>query len=147
MCHVLVEVELLYHSRGKWIALTISYINEEDVARASPSFLHSIREELFKQMTSICQQGMRGFKYVICCQIREAVGADGQLDIDDRSLPVLLKEKYKYSPREAKLYNKFGKRLRVKSEDFLRINCWFSRYPYYAVPPETQGMAAEVRSF
>ena len=121
----LVEIELLYHIRGNWIALTIVYVNEDDVAKASPFFLHSIREELYKQMRSICHQGMGGFKFSICCQIREAVRADQQLDIDLKSLPVLQNEKSEYLPRDAKLYDKFGKRLRVKSEDFLKINCWY----------------------
>ena len=121
----LVEIELLYHSRGNWIALTVHYVNEDDVAKASPSLLPSIREELFKQMQSICQQGLRGFKFSICCQIQEAL--DRSLDIDFKFLPLLQKEKYKYSPRDAKLYNNFGKRLDVNSEGFSRINCWFKQ--------------------
>ena len=141
----LVEIELLYHSRGNWIALTIVYVNEDDVAKASPSFLHSIREELYKQMRSVCQQGMGGFKYSICCQIREAVRADGQLDIDVKSLPVLQNEKSKYLPSDAKLYDKSGKRLRVQSEDFLKINCWFKRQSSDSNPLASQGKISGAR--
>ena len=132
-------MELLYHSRGNWIALTIVYVNEDDAAKASPSFLHSIREELYKQMRSICQQGMGGFKFSICCQIREAVRADGQLDIDVKSLPVLQNEKSEYLPGDAKLYDKFGKRLRVKSQDFLKIDCWYSHRSSDANPLASHG--------
>ena len=135
----LVEIELLYHSRGNWIALTILYVNEDDVARASPSFLPSIREELAQQMRSICQQGMGGFRYSVCCQIREAVRADGQFDVDVRSLPFLQNEHYKYLPRDAKLYDKFGRRLRVTSDDFLKINCWFGHQSSGATPLASQG--------
>ncbi|XP_065830654.1 uncharacterized protein [Oscarella lobularis] len=45
-----VEVELLYHSRGNWVALTVHYVNKDDFAQAGASFLHSIREELCRQM-------------------------------------------------------------------------------------------------
>ncbi|XP_065843454.1 uncharacterized protein [Oscarella lobularis] len=45
-----VEVELLYQSRGNWISLTIKYFSEEDVAKASPRFLPSIREKFSEQM-------------------------------------------------------------------------------------------------
>ena len=141
----LVEIELLYHSRGNWIALTVVYVNEDDVAKASPSFLHSIREELYKQMRSVCQQGMGGFKYSICCQIREAVRADGQLDIDVKSLPVLQYEKSEYLPSDAKLYDKSGKRLRVQSEDFLKINCWFKRQSSDSNPLASQGKISGAR--
>ena len=76
------EIHLLYHSRGNWIALTISYFNEDVVANASPSVLDSIRMQIFEHMGSICQQGMGGFKYSIYCEIRDAICADGNLDID-----------------------------------------------------------------
>ena len=120
------EVELLYQSRGNWISLTIKYFSEEDVAKESPSFLHSIREKLSEQMRSICRKSMGGFKYSICCQIQDAVRADEHLYIDVKSLPVLQKDTSEYLPRDAKLYNKFGKRLPVKTEDFRQINCWFN---------------------
>ena len=141
----LVEIELLYHSRGNWIALTIVYVNEDDVAKANPSFLHSIREELYEQMRSICQQGMGGFKYSICCQIREAVRADGQFDIDVKSLPVLENENSEYLPRDAKLYDKFGKRLRVKSDDFLKIDFWFRCQSSDVKPLASQGKISGAR--
>ena len=136
---ILVELELLYHSRGNWIALTIRYIGEDDLANACPSFLHSIREELFNQMRSICQQGMAGFTYSICCQIRESIHTEKHLDIDITSLAALQKDEYTYSPGDAKLYDKFGKRLQAKREDFLKINCWFSRHFSDATPQPCQG--------
>ncbi|XP_065830864.1 uncharacterized protein [Oscarella lobularis] len=123
-----VEVELLYHSRGNWVALTVHYVNKDDVAQASASFLHSIREELCRQMRKICYQGMGGFDYSVCCQLEEAVRRGKHLDIDLKNLPVLsTRKKFEYySPRNAKLYNKFGKRLPVDPADFLRIHCWFN---------------------
>ncbi|XP_065844414.1 uncharacterized protein [Oscarella lobularis] len=120
-----VEVELLYHKRGSWIALTIRYINEDDFGKASPLFLQSIKEHLCKQMKNVCQQGMEGFKYSTCSQIEEAVRADGHLNIDVKSLPVLQREELEYFPSNPKLYNIFGKRLRVQADDLFRINCWF----------------------
>ena len=68
---------------------------------------------------------MEGFKYSTCCQIKEAVRADGHLNIDVKSLPVLQREELEYFPIDPKLYNIFGKRLRVKADDLFRINCWF----------------------
>ncbi|XP_065831585.1 uncharacterized protein [Oscarella lobularis] len=125
-----VEVELLYQSRGNWVALTIHYVNKDDVANTSSFFLHSIKENLCKQMRKICYQGMRGFDYRICCQLDEAVRGDKHLDIDLKNLPVLsTKEASNYSPVDAKLYNKFGKRLQIKQKDFRRINCWFEDQP------------------
>ena len=35
---VLVEVELLYNKRGKWIALTIRFVNDEDREKISGQF-------------------------------------------------------------------------------------------------------------
>ncbi|XP_065842820.1 uncharacterized protein [Oscarella lobularis] len=134
-----VDVELLYHSRGNWISLTIKYFNEEDVEKASRSFLPSIREKLSKEMRSICRQGMAGFEYGVCCQIQSTVNKEGHLDIDVKGLPVLQKEKFEYSPKDAKLYSKFFKRLSAKPEDFLRINCWFSNQICVAKPSPCQG--------
>ncbi|XP_065831560.1 uncharacterized protein [Oscarella lobularis] len=125
-----VEVELLYHSRGNWVALTVHYVNEDDVARTSSFFLHSIKEQLCRKMKKICYQGMGGFDYSVCCQLEEAVRRDKHLDINLKDLPVLCTKKAsKYCPKDGKLYNKFGKRVPVDPEDFSRINCWFGVQP------------------
>ena len=124
-----VEIELLYHSRGNWVALTVHYVNEDDVARTSSFFLQSIKEQLCRKMKKICCQGMGGFDYSICCQF-EAVRRDEHLDIHLKNLPVLSTKKgSKYCPKDDKLYNKFGKRVPVDPEDFSRINCWFGVQP------------------
>ncbi|XP_065831628.1 uncharacterized protein [Oscarella lobularis] len=125
-----VEVELLYHSRGNWVALTVHYVNKDEVAKTSSFFLQSIREQLCRQMKKICYQGMGGFAYSICCQLEEAVRRDMHLDINLISLPVLsTKNASKYCPKDDKLYNKFGKRVPVDPEEFSRIKCWFGLQP------------------
>ncbi|XP_065830699.1 uncharacterized protein [Oscarella lobularis] len=140
-----VEVELLYHSRGNWVALTILYITEGDVAKTSSLFLLSIREKLYKQMRKICYQGMGGFDYSICCQLEEAVHKDKHLDICLKNLPVLsTKKASKYCPKDEKLYNKFGKRVPVDPEDFSRINCWFGVQPINDQLRSIQGALPDV---
>ena len=125
-----VEIELLYHSRGNWVALTVHYVNEDDVAKTSSFFLQSIKEQLCRKMKKICYQGMGGFDYSICCQLEEAVRREKHLDINLKNLPVLCAKKAsKYCPTDGKLYNKFGKRVPVDPEDFSRINCWFGVQP------------------
>ncbi|XP_065836545.1 uncharacterized protein [Oscarella lobularis] len=116
------ELELLYHKRGKWVALTIHFINEEDPNKTSKGFLVSIRNQLGQQMKNVCQQGLRGFKYSICCQIRTA---DDKFGIHLRSLPVIFNEDWDYSPKLPKLYNPFCEPLAVKQEEFFKINGWF----------------------
>ena len=125
-----VEVELLYHSRGNWVALTVHYVHKDEVAKTSSFFLQSIREQLCRQMKKICYQGMGGFDYSICCQLEEAVRRDKHLDINVKNLPVLsTKKASKYCVKDDKLYNKFGKRVPVDPEEFSRIKCWFGLQP------------------
>ena len=125
-----VEVELLYQSRGKWVALTIRFINkEEDPKKISRKFLASIKNEFRRQMKSICQQGMRGFKYSICFQTKEANHIDKELGIDLTNLPVIYSDKEEYSPSVAQLSNPFGEPLDASREDFLQINVWFEQLP------------------
>ncbi|XP_065831023.1 uncharacterized protein [Oscarella lobularis] len=124
-----VEVELLYNSRGKWIALTIRFINEEDPKNISCKFLASIKNEFRRQMKFICQQGMKGFKYSICCQIRKAVHIDKEFVIDLTSLPVIYSDEDEYSPNVAYLCNPFDEPLAAGREDFRQINFWFEQLP------------------
>ena len=124
-----VEVELLYQSRGKWVALTICYINEDDPKKISRKFLASIKNEFRRQMKSICQQGMRGFKYSICCQIKEASHIDKELGIDLSSLAVIYSDEEEYSPSVAQLSNPFDEPLAANGEDLLQINIWFEQLP------------------
>ena len=122
-----VEVELLYQSRGKWIALTIRFINEEGPNEIGRKFLVSIKAELRRQMKSICHQGMRGFKYDICCQIREASHIGKELGIDLSNLPVIYSGKEEYSPNDTHLFNPFDELVTANREDFLQINFWFGQ--------------------
>ena len=124
-CSVTVEVELLYHSRGKWVSLTIRFVNEEDPRKISEEFLASIKKELCQHMENVCRQGMRGFKYNICCQTNKAVCVDKEFGVDPGSLCVILNAEGGYSPENPRLYNPFDEPLTVKPEEFLRINCWF----------------------
>ncbi|XP_065846029.1 uncharacterized protein [Oscarella lobularis] len=131
---VLVEVELLYQSRGKWIALTIRFINEEDQNKIGCKFLVSIKNELRRQMKSICQQGMRGFKYNICCQIRQASHIGEELGIDLSHLPVIYSGEEEYSPNDTHLFNPFDELVTANHEDFLQINFWFGQVPHQRSP-------------
>ena len=129
-----VEVELLYQSRGKWIALTIRFINEEDQNKIGCKFLVSIKNELRRQMKSICQQGMRGFKYNICCQIRQASHIGEELGIDLSNLPVIYSGEEEYSPNDTHLFNPFDELVTSNHEDFLQINFWFGQVPHQRSP-------------
>ena len=124
--HVLVELELLYHIRGKWVALTIHFINEEDAKCISQHFLISIKNELRQKMKNVCEQGMNGFKYSICCQTKKA---DRKIGIDFKSLRVIFNEECDYSepPRKIpKLYNPFNEPLSLRKEDF-QMDSWLGR--------------------
>ena len=124
-----VEVELLYHSRGKWIALTICFIIEDDPNKISCNFFALIRNEFGRKMKSICQQGVRGFRYSICCQIREASRIGEEKGIDLSNLPLIYNGKEEYSPNVSHLFNPFDEPLSVHREDFLRMNYWFGQLP------------------
>ena len=136
------EVELLYQSRGNWISLTIKYFSEEDVAKASPRFLPSIREKFSEQMKSICQKGMGGFAYSICCQIQDAARCERTNVYILMSRAFLCFRKTQPSTCQ-EMYNKFGKRLPLKSEDFLQINCWFNHKTSSATRPSCLGKITE----
>ena len=123
-------MELLYQSRGKWVALTIRFINkEEDPKKISRKFLASIKNEFRRRMKSICQQGMRGFKYSICCQIKEAIQIEKELGIDLSNLAVIYSDEEEYSPSVVQLSNPFDEPLAANGEDFLQINVWFEQLP------------------
>ena len=130
----LVEVELLYQSRGKWIALTIRFINKEDQNNMSATFLASIKNEFLRQMKSICQQGMRGFKYSICCQIRKAVNSGNECGIDLSSLPVIYSDEDEYCPNLPRLFNPFDEPLATNPDDLFQINFWFGQLPHQLCP-------------
>ena len=77
-------------------------------------------------MKNVCRQGLRGFKYSICCQIeKSAHTADDEFGIHLRNLPVIFNEEWDYSPKLHKLYNPFCEPLAVKQEGFFKINGWF----------------------
>ena len=124
-----VQVELLYQSRGKWIALTIRFINEGDQHKIGCNFLASIKNELRRQMKSVCQQGMRGFEYNICCQIRETSHIGKELGIDLSNLPVIYSGEEEYCPNDNHLFNPFDELVTTNREDFLRVNFWFGQLP------------------
>ena len=129
-----VEVELLYQSRGKWIALTIRFINKEDQNNISGTFLASIKNEFLRQMKSICQQGMRGFKYSICSQIRKAVNSGNEWGIDLSSLPVIYSDEDEYCPNLPRLCNPFDEPLATNPDDLFQINFWFGQLPHQLCP-------------
>ena len=141
----LVELELLYHGRGNWIALTINFVNEDDSKRTGTQFLASIKEELRRQMKNVCRQGLTGFKYSICCQTRKAVLTGKELAIEIKSLSVIAaEESEEYLPKMSKVYNPFDIPLSLKREEYVRINCWFgcllaedSRFPIHGEIAET----------
>ncbi|XP_065839397.1 uncharacterized protein [Oscarella lobularis] len=140
---VQVEVELLYHNRGNWVALTIRFINAKDQKSMSKPFLSSIRNELRKQMKSVCQQGMKGFKYRICCQTKKAVRRDEEFCIDLKSLPVSFDEDCDSSPPsklsrlDTYMYNPFGEPLAKEQEDF-QMECWFEHQMSDVSSPASQ---------
>ncbi|XP_065846196.1 uncharacterized protein [Oscarella lobularis] len=133
---VLVEVELLYHKRGKWIALTIRFVNDEDREKISGQFLASIKSELHEQMKNVCMQGMRGFKYSICCQTKKAARKNEEFGIDPEDLSVIFDEDGDSSsepPRKiSKVYfNPFNEPLSRRQQEF-EIDCWFEHKPICA---------------
>ena len=95
----------------------------------SKPFLSSIKNELRKQMESVCQQGMKGFKYRICCQTKKAVRRDEEFCIDLKSLSVSFDEDCDSSPPsnlprlDAYMYNPYGEPLAREKEDF-QMECW-----------------------
>ena len=104
-----VEVELLYHSRGKWVALKIHFVaEEEDPKRISEQFWPQSRMSWRKQMENIFQQGMKGFKYMygISCQTKKAVCTNKEFCVDLKSLPVIV-------AKIPKLYNSPNTRARA----------------------------------
>ncbi|XP_065846207.1 uncharacterized protein [Oscarella lobularis] len=139
-----VEVELLYHNRGKWVALTLCFVNEDDSEKISSQFLASVKNELCQQMKHVCQQGMRGFKFSVCCQTKKAVRKAEEFSIDFESLPVIIGEDCDYSPKNPKLYTPFNVPLAVKREELLRINCWFRHQRLDSRPSSQDALPKEI---
>ena len=129
---VLVEVELLYHKRGKWVALTILFVNEEDREKISGQFLPSIKSELHEQMKNVCMQGMSGFRYSICCQTKKAARRDGEFGIDPKELFVFDEDSDDSSQPPRKIprvyFNPFDEPISKKQQE-LNVDCWFAPKP------------------
>ena len=75
---------------------------------------------------------MRGFKYRVCCQLKEATCKGEDFEIDNRDLLVITDSKdadrdenYQYSPRDAEVYNGFNSRLSLEKEELSNIDIWF----------------------
>ena len=108
----------------------------------SKPFLDAIKNELHKQMKNVCQQGMKGFKYRICCQTKKAVRRDEEICIDLKSLPVIFDEDCDSSPRfDTYMYNPFGEPLAKEQADF-QMECWFEHQLSDVSSPAPQGKRA-----
>ena len=116
-----VEVELLYHGRGKWISLAVHFVRDDDIEKLNASFLASIKNELYMHLKDARQQDMKSFEYSLCCEVKKA---DENKDQDPDSLPVIINssENYEYSPGDTNLYNMFGVPLPADLEE---VNIWF----------------------
>ena len=81
-------------------------------------------------MKSVCNQGLRGFKYRVCCQIKKTSLIENELHMDLKNLPVIMSKGYEYSPEHCKLYNLDDDLLKnLDSEEHRRVNCWFENCP------------------
>ena len=136
---------MLYHSRGKWVSLTVRFIDEDDPKKISKPFLASIENQFRKEMKRVCQQGMKGFKYLICCQTKKAVRRDEEFCIALESLPVIFDEACQSFPssKNFRVYNPFGEPLALKQRDF-QINYWFEEQLHDARLSSYQGKIAKV---
>ncbi|XP_065844053.1 uncharacterized protein [Oscarella lobularis] len=126
------QIELLYHNRGKWIALTVGKDKRIPALNDTSNVFNDIRRELHREMTEVCNKGMKGFSFHLCCQL------NAEAEIDVKSMPILTDE---YDPSVPDLYS-LKKQVLLSEKEYNRINRWFKSHrsdPSAAAAAESDG--------